>query len=160
MSERNVTPLRFPGRISPQMVMIVIAVLAVVILFSTSFFVVDQSAEAVVLRFGRVNRINGPGLHFKVPFGVEKNFNVATQMVFKREFGFRSVAPGINTVFSGEDFSRESVMLTGDKNIVDVEWIIQYRITDPVAFLFKVENQEKTISDISRSVITCRTSGG
>ena len=153
MAERNVSPLKFPGRMNPQIVMIVIVVLAVVILFSTSFYVVDQREEAVVLRFGKVKGINGPGLHFKLPFGVDKNFNVATQLVFKREYGFRSVAPGVNTVFSGEDFSNESIMLTGDKNIVQVEWIIQYRITDPVAWLFNVENQEKTISDISRSVV-------
>ncbi len=153
MSERNVTPLRFPGRMNPQLVMIVIVVLAIVILFSTSFYVVDQREEAVVLRFGRVNSINAPGLHFKLPFGIDKNYNVATQLVFKREFGFRSVSPGVNTVFSTEDFSSESVMLTGDKNIVDVEWIIQYRIVDPVAWLFHLDNQEKTISDISRSVM-------
>jgi modulator of FtsH protease HflK len=153
MSERNVTPLRFPGRMSPQLVTIVVAVLAVVILFSTSFYVVDQREEAVLLRFGKVKGINGPGLHFKLPFGIDKNHNVATQLVFKREFGFRSVNPGVNTQFSNEDFSAESVMLTGDKNIVDVEWIIQYRITDPVAWLFHVDNQERTISDISRSVM-------
>ena len=153
MAERNVTPLRFPGRMNPQIVMIVIVVLAIVILFSTSFYVVDQREEAVVLRFGRVQGINGPGLHFKLPFGVDRNRNVATQLVFKREFGFRSVSPGVSTVFSNEDFSNESIMLTGDKNIVDVEWIIQYRITDPVAWLFHVENQERTISDISRSVV-------
>jgi modulator of FtsH protease HflK len=153
MAERNVTPLRFPGRMNPQLVTIVVAVLAVVILFSTSFYVVDQREEAVLLRFGKVKGINGPGLHFKLPFGIDKNHNVATQLVFKREFGFRSVSPGVNTTFSNEDFSSEAVMLTGDKNIVDVEWIIQYRITDPVAWLFHVDNQERTISDISRSVL-------
>ncbi len=153
MAERNVTPLRFPGRMNPQIVTIVIVVLAIVVLLSTSFYVVDQREEAVVLRFGKVNRIDGPGLHFKVPFGIERNLNVATQLVFKREYGFRSIAPGVGTIFSTEDFSSESIMLTGDKNIVQVEWIIQYRITDPVAWLFNVENQERTISDISRSVM-------
>ena len=153
MSERDVTPGRFPGRVSPRMILIVIIAVAAIILISTSFYVVDQREEAVLLRFGKLRGVNGPGLHFKIPFGVDKNYNVQTQRVFKKEFGFRTLSPGVSTIYSTEDYSNESVMLTGDKNIVDVEWIIQYRIADPVAWLFNVQNQEKTIADISQSVV-------
>jgi membrane protease subunit HflK len=153
MSERNVSPMRFPGKISPRMVVIILIVVAAIALISTSFFVVDQKEEAVVLFLGKKARIVGPGLNFKLPLGIEKNLNVPTQLVFKREFGFRTLQPGIETIYSAEDYSNESVMLTGDKNIVDVEWIIQYRIFDPVAYLFNVQDQEKTIRDISQSVI-------
>ena len=147
------TPGRFPGRVSPRMILIVIIAVAAIILISTSFYVVDQREEAVLLRFGKLRGVNGPGLHFKIPFGVDKNYNVQTQRVFKKEFGFRTLSPGVSTIYSTEDYSNESVMLTGDKNIVDVEWIIQYRIADPVAWLFNVQNQEKTIADISQSVV-------
>ena len=153
MSERNVTPLRLPGKLSPKMIVIGLIALAVIVLVSTSFFVVDQKEEGVVLFLGKMSRIVSPGLNFKLPFGIEKSYNVETQRVFKREFGFRSLQPGIETIYSTEDYSRESIMLTGDKNIVDVEWIIQYKIVDPVAWLFNVRNQEKTIRDISQSII-------
>ncbi len=153
MSERNVSPMRFPGKISPRMVVIILIAVAAIALISTSFFVVDQKEEAVVLLLGKRARIVGPGLNFKLPLGIEKNLNVPTQLVFKREFGFRTLQAGIETIYSADDYSSESVMLTGDKNIVDVEWIIQYRIADPVAWLFNVQDQEKTIRDIGQSVI-------
>jgi membrane protease subunit HflK len=73
--------------------------------------------------------------------------------VLKDEFGFRTERAGVTTVYSDFDYPDESIMLTGDLNIVDVEWIIQYRIVDPVNWLFKVDNQRKTIRDISQSAI-------
>jgi membrane protease subunit HflK len=114
---------------------------------------VDLKEEAVVLNFGKFSRMVGPGLHFKIPFGVEKNLNVPTQRILKEEFGFRTLESGVVTSFSGQDFSSESLMLTGDLNIVDVEWIIQYQIIDARAWLFNVENERKTIRDISQSII-------
>jgi len=140
-------------RVTPQVILgIVIFGVVAVILFS-SFYIVDQKEEGVVLRFGKFNRLTEPGLHFKLPFGVEKKYKVPTQMVLKEEFGFRTVRPGITTIYEEREFAEESIMLTGDLNIIDVEWIIQYRIVDPVKWLFKVENQRKTIRDISQSVI-------
>ena len=153
MSERDVTPGKFPKKLSTKALWLIIIVVLVLIIAFSSFYTVDQKAEAVVLRFGKFNRIAGPGLHYKLPFGIEKNYNVPVQRILKEEFGFRTVRPGITTVYSSEDYPQESIMLTGDLNIVDVEWIIQYRITDPKAWLFNVQNQEKTIRDISQSVI-------
>jgi membrane protease subunit HflK len=119
----------------------------------SSFFVVDQTEEAVVLRFGQYNRTVGPGLQFKMPFGIETNYNVPTQVIQSMAFGFRVERPGVNTVRSDVDYPEESIMLTGDLNIVDVEWIIQYRIVNAQDWLFNVQNREKTIRDISQSVI-------
>ncbi len=149
----DVTPSKVLRKITPAIVLIVIgAIIALILLFS-SFFVVDQKEEAVLLNFGKFSRILGPGLHLKIPFGVEKNYNVPTQRVLTEEFGFRTIRPGIVSEYSTEDFSAESVMLTGDLNIIDVEWIIQYQITDARAWLFNVEDQHKTIRDISQAVI-------
>ena len=153
MSERNVTPSRFPSRISPRMIIIIVVVIVIIILVSTSFFVVDQSEVGVVLRFGKHVRTVEPGLNFKTPFGIEQNSNVEIQEIKKAEFGFRTIQAGIETIYSTADYSQESEMLTGDKNIVDVEWIIQYRIVDPKAWLFNVQDRDKTIRDISQSVI-------
>ena len=114
---------------------------------------VDQKEQGVVLTVWQVQPDGGAGAHFKLPFGIERSYNVPTQLVLKQEFGFRTAAPRGDHVYSEQDFPDESLMLTGDLNIVDVEWIIQYRITDPVKWLFGVEDQNKTIRDISQSVV-------
>jgi membrane protease subunit HflK len=152
MSDGDETP-RFQFRLNGRAVSIVLVVLILIGIATTSFFVVDQTEEAVVTRFGRYNRTAPPGLHFKLPFGIEQNFNVPTQQIQNMQFGFRVEQSGVNTVFSNADFPEESLMLTGDLNIVDVEWIIQYRIADPQAWLFNVNDPIKTVRDISQSVV-------
>jgi membrane protease subunit HflK len=153
MSERDVTPGKLPRRLTPRAIIIVVVVILALITVFSSFFIVDPQEQAAVLLFGRFTRMADPGLHFKLPFGIEKNYNVPTQVVLKEEFGFRTERPGITTIRSAQDFPDESIMLTGDLNIVDVEWIIQYRIIDAYNWLFKVQEKEKTIRDISQSVI-------
>jgi membrane protease subunit HflK len=154
MPERDVTPGKGPQfQLSPRLVMVAIVVIALAGIVMSSFFVVDQSEQSVVLRFGKFNRIVQPGLQFKMPFGVEQNYNVPTQVIQKMEFGFRTERSGVDTVYSNADFPEESIMLTGDLNIIDIEWIIQYRISDPQAWLFNVQDQYQTIRYISQSVI-------
>lgn len=133
-----------------------VAVFLLIAVFS-SFFVVDQKEQAVVLRFGKYIKTVGPGLQVKVPFGVDKIHKVETQMVQTLTFGYRNQmagnGSGKGTSFLYSDYTSEATMLTGDLNIVDVEWIVQYKIDDPYKWLFAVNNNENTISDISRSVI-------
>lgn len=130
-----------------------IILVLVIIVASMSVFIVDQTEQTVVLRFGKFNRLTDPGLHFKLPFGIEQKYKVPTQVILKEEFGFRTLKSGVETVYSDKDFPDEAIMLTGDLNIVDVEWIIQYRINDPIKWLFEVDNQNRTIRDISQSVV-------
>jgi len=153
MSERDVTPQKGRFQLKPKILLIVIIIIIILGSVLSAFFVVDQTEQAVVLRFGRYNRTTGAGLQFKLPFGIERNYNVPTQVIQNMQFGFRTERPGVNTVYAGGDFPEESIMLTGDLNIVDVEWIIQYRIVDPRAWLFNVESKAQTIRDISQSVI-------
>lgn len=141
------------NKMNPKLIVSIIVIVFILIAAFSSFYTVDQEEEAVVLLFGKFNRITGPGLHFKMPFGIEKNYNVPTQRVLKEEFGFRTAQAGIKTTYARGNFENESVMLTGDLNIADVTWIIQYRIKDPKAWLFHVEDTQKTIRDISQSVI-------
>lgn len=141
-------------RVNPRLIFSIIIFIFLIIVGYTSFYIVGQEEQAVVLRFGKCQpEIMGPGLHFKLPFGIDKNINVPTQRNLKEEFGFRTEVPGVRTTFSTDDFSDESVMLTGDLNIADVTWIIQYKIKEPKAWLFNVEDQIHTIRDISQSVI-------
>lgn len=152
MLERNAntTPKQF--NLQPKIIVIILAIIIVVILALSSFFVVDQTEKGVVLRFGQFNRIVGAGLQWKIPFGLEQNYNVQTEVVQNMNFGFRTEISGINTVFAQNDYPTESIMLTGDLNIIDIEWTIQYRINDPYAWLFNVLDRDKTIRDISQSV--------
>lgn len=153
MAERDVTQARMAGNFSPRAVGVVIGVVVLFAIIVSSVFVVDQRETAVVLRFGRFLRSADEGLHFKLPFGIDRNINVETEQIKKLEFGYRTDRPGVQTVFSAQDYPDESVMLTGDLNIVDVEWSIQYRIDNPRDYLFNVLDQEKTLRDISQSVI-------
>lgn len=119
----------------------------------SSFYTVDTDERGVVQRFGRYIRSAGPGLNYKLPFGIEKVTTLKVEHVFKEEFGFRTEKPGIRTYYSTESFDDESIMLTGDLNIANVEWIVQFKIKDPYKMLFRVRNPVKIIRDISESVM-------
>lgn len=127
--------------------------LVVFVLAWSSWYTVQPEETAVVQRFGRYLRSSGPGLHFKIPFGIETVRTVPTARVLKEEFGFRTRTAGRRTRYEGGDFTNESLMLTGDLNVIDVQWIVQYRIEDPVRYLFKVREQTETFRDIAEAVM-------
>jgi membrane protease subunit HflK len=132
-----------------------IVVLALIVGVASSFYTVQPEERAVVKRFGAVIGINDPGLHFKIPFGVDQVQFVATERVLKQEFGFRTRGTQASgqTAYSSERFEDESLMLTGDLNMIDVEWVVQYRIDDPIKFLYQMREPTRTLRDISESVM-------
>ena len=130
----------------------VVAILLVVFLFS-SYFTVDTEEVGVVLRFGKFVRTADPGLNFKLPFGIEQVYKVPVERQLKLELGFRTTKPGIRTEYSSRKYQEESLMLTGDLNAAEVEWIVQYRIKDPYKFLFRVRNSVGTFRDINEAVM-------
>ena len=105
----------------------------------SSFYTVQPEERAVVKRFGQVIGITDPGLNFKIPFGIDQVQRVATERVLKQEFGFRTDqrqrASDGRTRYTGQGQPDESLMLTGDLNVIDVEWVVQYRIADPIKYL-------------------------
>lgn len=122
---------------------------------ATSFYTVQPEERAVVKRLGAVHGITDPGLHFKLPFWLDTVQKVATERVLKQEFGFRtadSSGPD-RTQFSDRDFPDESLMLTGDLNIIRVEWVVQYRISDPIKYLYSMREPAQTLRDLSESVM-------
>jgi membrane protease subunit HflK len=141
------------SKITPVTVLLAIAAIAVLIIFSTSFIVVDQTEKAVITTFGKYTKTAEPGLTFKIPFGIQQAYHVKTEVVQAEQFGFRTDKAGVVTQYSSKEYPEESTMLTGDLNIIDVEWIIQYKIVDPKAWLFNVSDKPKTIRDISQSVV-------
>ncbi len=121
----------------------------------TSFYTVQPEERAVVKRFGAVYGISDPGLHFKLPFGIDTVQKVATERVMNQEFGFRTEdasGPG-RTRYSSRQFLDESLMLTGDLNIIQVEWVVQYRIADPIKYLYAMREPTQTLRDLSESVM-------
>lgn len=140
-------------RLQPALILIALAALGVLVILGTSFIIVDQTERAVITTFGKYSATKGPGLHYKLPFGIQKAHLVKTEVIQTEAFGFRTIKAGQQTQYSAEKYPQESTMLTGDLNIVDVEWIIQYRIVDPKAWLFNVADRHKTIRDISQSVL-------
>jgi membrane protease subunit HflK len=121
----------------------------------SSFYTVQPEERAVIKRLGKVIGISDPGLHFRVPFGIDKAQFVATERVLKQEFGFRTEGRTRDgkTAFSAADFTNESLMLTGDLNVIDVEWVVQYRIADPIKYLYAMREPERTLHDLSESVM-------
>jgi membrane protease subunit HflK len=119
----------------------------------TMIYTVQPEEQAVVKRFGAVIKTTAPGLHFKLPFGIDRVQRVATARVLKEEFGFRTAAAGQPTRYVPSDFPDESLMLSGDLNIIDVEWVVQYRIADPIKFIYSMREPTRTLRDISESVM-------
>lgn len=138
-------------------VFILVAGVVVVVLW-TAWFTVQPEETGIVQRFGKVMRTAGPGLHFKLPYGIEKVRLLPTARVLKEEFGFRTVSvstvPGEKTRYDTRGtYKDESLMLTGDLNVIDVQWIVQYRIEDPIRYLFQVRDTSKTIRDTTEAVM-------
>ncbi|MBN2438915.1 MAG: FtsH protease activity modulator HflK [Deltaproteobacteria bacterium] len=134
----------------------IVGALILIFLWS-AWFTVQPEETGIVQRFGAVNRTVGPGLHFKFPDGIERVRMVPTARVLKEEFGFTTVAMGAGgrTLYAPDrkGFKDVSLMLTGDLNVIDVQWIVQYRIEDPVRYLFKVRESLQTIRDIAEAVM-------
>lgn len=123
----------------------------VIILFFSCFYTVGTEESAVVLRLGKFNSIETSGLHFKFPFGIDKVFFVQTERILKEEFGFRTSGMNGRTSYTSKKYNEESLVLTGDLNVSDLEWIVQYQISDPAKYLFNIKNPVATIRDVSEA---------
>lgn len=149
---------KFKEEFKKKQSLIWIGILGIVVFIgaSTSFYTVEPEEEAVVLRFGKyLGEPKQPGLHFKWPFGMDRVYKLPTKKVSQEEFGFRTknVNSYGRTTYSGSGFDRESLMLTGDLNVADVEWVVHYQISDPYNFLFKTSSPIMNIRDISESIM-------
>lgn len=131
---------------------ILIGLFLIIAIFS-SVRTVGPEEEGVVVQLGEYNRTVPPGLNFMLPFGIENMFKIPVQRQLKQEFGFRTTNAGRSSDYTKAGYSDESMMLTGDLNLTDVEWVVQYRITDSYKYLFKVRNADKTLRDMSESVM-------
>ncbi len=131
----------------------IIAVLVGVLLVSDAFFQIEPEEAGVVTRFGEHVRTVGSGLKTKIPY-LETVYKVPVERQKKQEFGFRTQEPGVRTRYArGSRAKDESLMLTGDLNLANVEWVVQYRVDNPYNYLFKVRNADNTLRAISEAVM-------
>ena len=134
---------------------IIVALLALGIF--TSFYTVQPEEEGVVTFFGKWVRNSPPGLHFKWPYGVEQVTKVKTARLLQECFGHYCDESGSSNQSYRSRYRRnledESLMLTGDLNVADVQWVVQYRINDPKEYLFNVHDPIKNIHDISQAAM-------
>ena len=143
--------VKFPG--SPLLILLIVLIV-LIFLGSSMFYTVGVDEVGVVQRFGKYVRIAQPGLNFKLPRGIEEVKKVRVRHIFKDEFGFRTLEAGVRTRYaSGSAYLDESLMLTGDLNVAVVPWVTQYRINDPYKYLFKVQDQQKTLSDLAEATM-------
>jgi len=133
---------------------ILLIILAIVLfqVVNASYYTIKPGERGVVLRFGKYSKTAPPGLNFKIPL-VDTVTKVDIETVRKEEFGFRTKIPGRQTVYSKEGYDSESLMLTADKNVIDVEWIVQYKVRDPFNFLFKVQDVRQSLRDVTETTM-------
>jgi len=131
----------------------VLIVIVLLIVGFGSFFQVGTEEEAVITRFGKHVRTVTPGLKMKIPF-MEDVYKVPVERQKKQEFGFRTQQAGVRTQYSrtGSVTEDEAIMLTGDLNLANVQWVVQYRVSDPYNYLFKVRHPDNTLRDLSEAV--------
>jgi membrane protease subunit HflK len=141
-------PMNFSAR------WLIIAPLAILIVYGvlSSFFTVSPEAVAVVQRFGKYQYTAEPGLHFKLPYGIDKATIVPVRRQLKLEFGF-GTPNSTNPDQVGSEPDKESDMVTGDLNAAQVEWILQYTISSPRDYLFHFRNPGSTLRDITEAVM-------
>ena len=123
------------------------ALVLIIGLFS-SFYTVDDKQQAVVTTFGKVSDITAPGLHFKLPFGIQKVHRVDVNVYQKIELGYTTTETGATITNT-----KESAMITGDYNIVNVDFFVEYKITDPVAYLFSSNQPELILRNLIQSQV-------
>ena len=146
---KRMDPVAIPKALVP-----IFGLLVLVGLLITSWYKVQPDERGVVLIFGKYSNTVGPGLHFKLPFGIQTVEKVAVTVQQKVEFGYRTSRAGVRTQYERQDYPQESLIVTGDLSIADVEWEVQYKIHhDPTNYLFKVKNHASTFRVMNESVM-------
>lgn len=152
MSDQNYQLQYYQFLLKKHIKKILLGILLLILVF-TSVKTVGPEEEGVVLTVGQYSRTVQPGLSFIMPFGAERMYKIPVQRQLKQEFGFRTTSPDVRTEYSKQSYADESLMLSGDLNLADVEWVVQYRIVNSYNYLFKVRNADKALRDMSESAM-------
>ncbi|MBF0252483.1 MAG: FtsH protease activity modulator HflK [Candidatus Omnitrophica bacterium] len=131
-----------------------LTVFFIIMVLKSGVYSIGPDEVGVMQRFGRYTKTVDPGLHFKLPLGIDKVTPVKVEKIFKEEFGFRTLLAGVNTQYSTKNYLDESLLLTGDLNILNVQWIVQFKVKDPVKLLFATRNPVENVRDLSEVVMS------
>ncbi|KPJ68725.1 MAG: hypothetical protein AMJ45_01935 [Syntrophobacter sp. DG_60] len=129
----------------------IVVVILILIWMLSGIYIVSPDEMGVVKRFGKMARLTTPGPHYHLPYPIETAIKPKVTKVRRLEIGFRTISPGPPAEY--RSLPEESLMLTGDENIVSVEFITQYKIKDPVDYLFNVEDIPKTVKDAAEAAM-------
>lgn len=132
----------------------ILIIVLVIILFQgivSSIYKITPGEVGVILRLGKYHETTNPGLHLKIPY-FDHLYKVDVENIRKEEFGFRSRSPGQQSTFSRKGYDMESLMLTADKNVINVVWIVQFKVNSPKDYLFMIKDVRQAVRDISESV--------
>lgn len=137
---------------------LVLMVGIVVAVWLTCFVRIQPNEQGVVLRFGVEHRTMLPGLNFRLPYPIEQVYTPAVTNINRIEIGMRGVqAPSMFGTSSGSsevrDVEEESLMLTGDENIVDIDFVVLWRINEAAKYLFNIQNPEGSVKDVAESAM-------
>ena len=152
--QTKMKPPGFDVRLSPSRISLVISAVILVMAFLGSYYTVSAESVGVLQRFGHYHEVVDPGLHFKIPFGIDSVTQVPVKRQLKEEFGFGT--PGATfsqQMTSATEWNLETTMVTGDLNTALIEWVIQFRIENAFDFLFKVREPADALRDVSESVM-------
>ena len=144
----NIPQIKMP-KFKPSMFWTIVGLLLLVWIIPGTFYFVEPDEEGVVVTFGAFSRITQPGLHFKFPSPIEHASTPKVRKIRRAEIGFRTQRGG----GAAQKVPAESLMLTGDQNIIDINLVVQYRIMDSVAYLFNVRRQHKLVRNVAETVI-------
>ena len=130
-------------------------VIGIIILGYSTVFTVKANQRAVILRFGEYMETVEPGLHFKLPFGIDKVYAGEVKRIYNEEFGYRTLRSGRESMidYNFRGAQEVSLMLTGDRNCAEVHWVVRYKIKNLKEYLFNVRNVKSTIRDVSEAVM-------
>ena len=130
---------------------VLFVVIATALWLLSGIYTVGPDEQGIVLRYGALNRVTSSGLNYHIPFPIERVYTPKVTEVKRIELGFRTIDPGPPARYS--DKPNESRMLTGDENMVDLDVIVQYRISDAAKYLFNVRNPQTTVGHAAEAAI-------
>ncbi|MDQ7033073.1 MAG: FtsH protease activity modulator HflK [Desulfonauticus sp.] len=142
---------KFKGKIPGGTVLLIIAILLWLL---SGIYIVEPDEVGVVQRFGKFERITPPGPHYHLPYPIEKVLTPKVTRIQRLEIGFRTISNNlISKTIQYRLVPEESLMLTGDENIVDVQFIVQYQIKNPKYYLFNIADPHKTVKDAAEAAM-------
>ncbi len=141
-------PVKISGKKLRNIILVCIAALLVISIAGSCWYTVDEKQQAVVTTFGKVTGITGAGMHFKLPFGIQKVKKVDVNVYQKIEIGYRT--KGNDSI---EVVNKESKMITGDYNIVNVDFFVEYKVSNPQKYLYSSKQPELILKNLVQSQI-------